>query len=237
MSLASAGDLLTELEQIGEQLAQLTKIQQEAVTCSNFSSPIEVLEFAYQREVQALNEVLDKLRRVSSCLKPDYSTLMAANFSRDERDMATRLLAQFIQDVFVEAVHTIDFTLELRNRCRLISSTENESVYCYLISVAGWDNNALDRENHSFGYHFHHVVTRGRVERTNVLLTFDPQEKLGAPDALYWEYHGSHKHADPLRWSRHRCIALHTAAKPSLLKPGKAQFKQPSDGASLLCAR
>lgn len=237
MSPASVDGLLTDLEQIGEQLAQLTKIQQGAWTYSNFASPIEALESAYQREAQVLNEVLNKLGQMSGCLQPDYSTLREMNFSHDERDIATRILTRFIHDVFVGAVHTIDFTLELRNRRRLISSGDNEGVYCYLISVAGWRNAALDRGNHDFGYHFHYVDTRGRAERTDILLTFDPQEELGPPDALYWEYHGPYKHADPLRWSERRCIALHTAAKPSLLKPGKSQFKKPSNRASRLCVR
>lgn len=43
----------------------------------------------------------------------------------------------YSSECFIEAIHTIDFTLELRDRCRLVSSDRNARVYYYLISVAG----------------------------------------------------------------------------------------------------
>lgn len=49
----------------------------------------------------------------------------------------------------------------------------------------------VERENHNFGYHFHYgIVKSGKINRTNLLLTFDPQQPEDKKGILYWEYHG-----------------------------------------------
>lgn len=54
--------------------------------------------------------------------------------------------------------------------------------------------NAVDLENHNFGYHFHYgKVKSGKLRRSNVLLTFNPNETIldeSKKPPLYSEYHG-----------------------------------------------
>lgn len=54
--------------------------------------------------------------------------------------------------------------------------------------------NAVDPENHSFGYHFHYgKIKSGALKRSNILFTFNPNNessKNSKRPILYSEYHG-----------------------------------------------
>lgn len=157
------------------------------------------------------------------------------NIAPRVRAKASRVLVGLSRDLLIDAVPTIDFTLELRRREPLVSSTVNSVVFSFLVAVAGWDD-GLVRENHdNKGLHFHHVDTKRGENRTSVLLTFDPAELVGPPDTLFWEHHGAYGHTDPTRWGTKRRVAIHAAARPSIHRPGKVHFLRPSRRASILC--
>jgi hypothetical protein len=173
-------------------------------------------------------------RRLRSFAIPENRPLIEA--SEEQRRIAQALIESLIRDTPVEAIHTLDYTLEIRNREVLAGRNRNEPVFFFLIAVAGWSD-ALERENHQFGYHFHHVDTRRGYDRTNVLLTFDPNEPLGPKDSLYWEHHGSSTTADPTKWAKKRQVAVHTATRSSLQRPGKTAFMHPGADAQVLISR
>ena len=155
----------------------------------------------------------------------------------EDRIRARKLLEATRRDLLVDVMPTIDFALELRLRARIADSAVNANVFAFLLNVSG-TNDALERENHdSKGYHFHHVDTKRGERRTNILLTFDPSEKVGPPDSLHWEFHGSYADAAPTRWGTKRCIAIHSAARPSIKSPGKSNFLRPGRESSILYRR
>jgi hypothetical protein len=150
----------------------------------------------------------------------------------DDYEAIRAVLRRLSVATVLDVVHGIDFSLVLRSQGQL--RTEFPAVVFFLINVQGGD--ALDRENHDgMGYHFHYVNTSGRRPlRTDVLLTFDPNE-VSPPDTLFWEHHGASSiHGDPSRWGTRRTRAVYHAARPSLMKPGKATFRPPSNGAMML---
>jgi hypothetical protein len=195
------------------------------------------LDIFYRQRLQQYQHLTEQLDTLSVELKYRFSEFQSLDATLVERKSAEKLLQQLVMDVFITPIHTLDFTLELYNRRHLVNKDENEGIYFYLISIAGW-NDGIVRDNHNIGYHFHHVDTKKKPVRTRVLLTFNPDEKIGPPDSLHWEYHGNkYKTAYPLRWSPRRCVAIHTATCPSLQNPGKNEFRPPSKNAQVLCSR
>lgn len=150
-----------------------------------------------------------------------------------QRSRARTLLHRLKANRYIEIVHGIDYALELRCIESLAREDHYSPIFFALISIAGWDE-GLVRENHGCGYHFHYVMTKRGVVRTNVLLTFDSTEKTGPPDTLYWEHHGSYSASNPSSWGTRRCRAVHSATHPSVYRPGKATFRAPSNAAKAL---
>ena len=143
--------------------------------------------------------------------------------------VARRLLLPTTADL----VHGVDFILELRAHGELL--LRFRAVASFLSLIAAGDD-WLKREN-QMGYHFHYLATRRKL-RTNILLTFDPEEPVGPPDSLFWEHHASGKRtAAPAMWGNDRKLAVFDAANRSLRKPGKSTFRAPSRGASVLLSR
>lgn len=188
----------------------------------------DVFDEIHESERATIARVSGSLRELAGSLDSRH---VEQPWTEDERAAGESIIRRLALPVLVDVVHTVDFLLELRNRGELLNQFPN--VLYFLISVSGHE--ALDRENHGMGFHFHYVSTSGRwPARTNVLLTFDPKEK-GPPDTLYWEYHASHSlRAEPWRWGKRRSRAVYDAARPSLFKPGKDYFRAPSRGAAAL---
>jgi hypothetical protein len=200
------------------------------------ASPVEILENQHAAEacdaVRLEEELASLNRRITTQIGGEAWFVTHPAIKARAKTLASLLVVTVCDDV----MYGVDYALELRSYRALVSRTVNSALRLFLISVDGWDD-GLDRENHQFGYHFHHLTMRRDVVRTNVLLTFDPEEPVGPPDSLFWERHGSYAPADPTRWSEKRILAVHSAARPSVFKPGKQYFRKPGQPAFLLCCR
>ncbi len=174
-----------------------------------------------------------RLRAIDSALRPRFAEPVPLRSTEREREVAKDLLGRLVACVLVDLAFGLDYVLELRFHQRLVSSTLNAAILHFLISIVGEDA-SLDRENHGFGYHFHYALLGQVPIRTNVLLAFDPQEPLGPPDSLYWSHHGPGVRAEPAKWGSKRRLSIHTAARPSLSKPGKSVFQRRGRKAKLL---
>jgi hypothetical protein len=188
-----------------------------------------ILGQMHSEEAETIRRIEKELARIENDLRqkavPDAP-------SEDSIEAAEKLLSRFLINSLQDTIYGLDYALELRAQIPLISPTSHSLIYFTLISVD--KREGLAREDHGWGYHFHHVNLRGGITRTNVLLTFDPSEPLGPPDRLFWEHHGGYDKAEPARWSPARRRAMYSAARPSLVSPGKAKFKRPGDDCGLL---
>lgn len=192
---------------------------------------------ACQHDERRVVEAADRaLLTTSEQLAADFYQRREVSADAGQRLRAQALLRELVVDRLVDTTFGLDYALELRRLERLVRPDRHAAVFFALVSVAGWDD-GLERENHGFGYHFHHIATRRGVVRTNVLMTFSPSEPVGPPDTLYWEHHGPYSSANPLTWAPRRCQAMHSSARPSIRHLGKASFRAPSNGAAVLWAR
>jgi hypothetical protein len=184
------------------------------------------------------NEVDQGLAFISRSLASEFPSRRDRDLIADagQRHRARALFYRLKANRYVDATHGIDYALELRLVESLAREDHNSPVFFALISIAGWDE-GLDRENHGCGYHFHYIMTKRRGVRTNVLLTFNSTEDVGPPDTLYWEHHGCYPSANPDRWGTRRCRAVHSAARSSVYRPGKANFRAPSHNARILWSK
>lgn len=159
-------------------------------------------------------------------------TVAGHEWHSEDRAAAAKIVDRFMRSTAVDAVHGLDFVLELRARGELLLRFQALAFFLIAVRGEGW----LKREDHGMGYHFHYLALRDQA-RTDVLLTFDPEEP-SPPDCLYWEHHGGRgRHADPAKWRRTRARAVYDAARPSLTKPGKRHFRAPSSSAAVLWPR
>lgn len=197
---------------------------------------VDALAYLHFLEDRAVRDVKSALAIANERIEPAFSEPREVAASVEQRNRARMLLSGLYVDTLVDTAYGLDYALELRRRERLASRERNPLIFFALISIAA-RNDGIDRENHGYGYHFHHVNTRRGVVRTNVLLTFDPREQAGPPDTLYWEFHGGYARANPASWAPRRCVAIHSAARPSIHNPGKPHFMRPGSGATVLCRR
>jgi hypothetical protein len=182
------------------------------------------------------NEVDQRLAFISQTLASDFPSHLDLIADDGQRHRARALLYRLKANRYVDATHGIDYALELRLVESLAREDHNSPVFFALISIAGWDE-GLARENHGCGYHFHYIMTKRGVVRTNVLLTFNSTEDVGPPDTLYWEHHGCYSSANPDSWGTRRCRAVHSATRSSVYRPGKANFRAPSNTAKILLSK
>lgn len=179
------------------------------------------------------NEVDQGLAFISQTLASEFPSRRDLIADVGQQQRARALLYRLNANRYVDTTHGIDYALELRLVENLAREDHNSPVFFALISIAGWAE-GLARENHGCGYHFHYIMTKRGVVRTNVLLTFDSTEDVGPPDTLYWEHHGCYSSANPDGWGTRRCRAVHSATSPSVYRPGKANFRTPSNTAMIL---
>lgn len=181
-------------------------------------------------------EVDQGLAFISRTLASEFPSRRDLIADDGQRHRARALLYRLKANRYVDTAHGIDYALELRLVESLVREDHNSPVFYALISIAGWDE-GLARENHGCGYHFHYIMTKRETVRTNVLLTFDSTEDVGPPDTLYWEHHGLYSSANPDSWGTRRCKAVHSATRPSVYRPGKANFRTPSNTAKILWSK
>jgi hypothetical protein len=113
----------------------------------------------------------------------------------------------------------------------------------YLLKIPG-HSEALDIENHNFGYHFHYGrIKSGSLVRTNLLLTFDPSQKPPKKKVathpfrptLHYEYHADGKtksiDAEAIGLNKRRPIYLVCLDEGE--RKGLEHFKRPSKDAEV----
>ncbi len=183
----------------------------------------------FRKEVELLKRIKPNLSSLEERLERDRNW-KDSEPSEQERALALPLSLALLYDLPFGLIHLVDSALELRQRRSLISMGRSTILLTFIIHVAG-DRGGLVRENHQFGYHFHYLHGHNTLERSDVLLTFNPQEPISHPDTLYWEKHSDGLVTRPTTWSLKRKVAVHTAAIPSINKPGKQYFLQPGKGA------
>lgn len=181
-------------------------------------------EFVGARERDFVGPIASRLGAIEEALVDSYESTEVHS-----SDVGGIVFRRLLYPGLKGLVHGLDFVLELRKRGDLL--LRYERIFALLVAVGRREG--LDRENHGMGYHFHYLPKRGKG-RTNVLLTFDPDEK-SPPDSLYWENHGDGaKVTVPASWGLSRIRAVYDAAAPSLVRPGKSAFRRPSGAAQVL---
>jgi len=108
----------------------------------------------------------------------------------------------------------------------------------YLLKIPSHQE-GLDVENHGFGYHFHYGrIKSGTLQRTNLLLTFDPAIKPAkkqkqivlAKPTLFSEYHadGKCKSIDVETIGQNKRLPIYLVCHDAGAKRGFENFKRPS---------
>lgn len=91
---------------------------------------------------------------------------------------------------------------------------------------------AVDIENHQFGYHFHYgPVRKSLVQRTNLVLTFDPaanEGQFGFPP-LWAEKHGSGTPIDVETIGSNKRGPIYSVCRGEMQKKGLGNFKRPAE--------
>ncbi|HDK6649101.1 TPA: hypothetical protein MXC98_000050 [Klebsiella variicola] len=109
---------------------------------------------------------------------------------------------------------------------------------CHLLKIPG-TKEGVEVENHNFGYHFHYCKVKKRtIERTNLLLTFDPTfkktNKKPRPD-LFGEYHAEGKNMiiDMETIGGNKRYPIYLVCHDAGQKKGLSNFKAPSNKSKL----
>ncbi|MHB7176535.1 hypothetical protein ACYCKI_27975, partial [Klebsiella pneumoniae] len=121
---------------------------------------------------------------------------------------------------------------------KLLVPQESIPNICYLLQIPSTKEGVVV-ENHNFGYHFHYCKVKKRtLERTNLLLTFDPvfkkTNKKPKPD-LFGEYHaeGKNKKIDMETIGDNKRYPIYLVCHDAGQKRGLSNFKTPSNNSKL----
>jgi hypothetical protein len=130
----------------------------------------------------------------------------------------------------------IDYSLDLKKTAYLVTLEKHPLLLEYLVSLPGkFSSEGIKRENHGSGYHIHYIVTlRKKPNRTNIVLTFNPDEPRGATEKLFWEEHGSGIERHPDQFGKSRRNAIFDTSRGFLNNVEKNAFRKPSQDASVL---
>ncbi|NIE63054.1 hypothetical protein [Burkholderia sp. Ax-1719] len=104
-----------------------------------------------------------------------------------------------------------------------------------LLQIPG-HSEGMDVENHNFGYHFHYgKVKSNSVERSNLLLTFDPRKKSRKSPVLYGEYHaeGKTKSINMETIGLNKRLPIYLVCENAAKKRGFENFKMAADKAKI----
>jgi len=221
-------DLLAALDAA---LAPDPLVELVSAVAEYYHHPGQGLESAKGLDLVQRKSVVQYLDRIDEQVGQGDPIDESVEIANSERLAAAELLQRLVWCDLEDILFGIDFAMELRISRRLVSPAERSLLFRALVKISR--SEGLDRESHG-GYHFHYVLTRGAVKRTDLLLTFDPDEIVGPPDSLYWERHGRGAPLDPTRWRLPRKRAVHCGARPSIVKPGKQHFRRPSNSSRVL---
>ncbi|HCO8062916.1 hypothetical protein ACNAT0_22035 [Escherichia coli] len=121
---------------------------------------------------------------------------------------------------------------------KLLVPQESIPNICYLLQIPSTKEGVVV-ENHNFGYHFHYCKVKKRtLERTNLLLTFDPvfkkTNKKPKPD-LFGEYHAEEKNKkiDMETIGDNKRYPIYLVCHDAGQKRGLSNFKTPSNKSKL----
>ena len=146
-----------------------------------------------------------------------------------------KALSSLIYSELLSITYGIDYNLELRTY-RPYVTRENYSVIFYcLVTLPRFGSEGLFSENHGFGYHIHYVIVKKLKQiRTNILLTFNPNETKPDTHTLYWEIHGGGIPRHPDKFGKRRRMAIYDSSCGFLSKIQKTEFRRPSTKSEVL---
>lgn len=131
--------------------------------------------------------------------------------------------------------HGIDYNLELRNHQPYVVDENYSDLFYCLITLPKYGNEGLKGEDHGHGYHIHYVlIKKSKQKRTDILLTFNPNETTAKEHTLYWEPHGAGISSHPDRFGKRRRVAIYDSSCSFLDKVSKSNFKRPGRGSESL---
>lgn len=183
---------------------------------------------------EARNRILELEERAKS-----YSDARSTEQANDIKHLDPRFP---IYSEVVEIISIYRDAISLERRRPVVKPSEIPSLL-FLLRIPKCDD-GLDLENHGFGYHFHYgkVDRKSRtVDRTNLLLTFDPKNELpkrranASRPALYAEYHadGKCKRIDAETIGSNKRYPIYLVCLDKGEKRGLEHFKRPSKGCAI----
>ncbi|WP_207796438.1 hypothetical protein [Pseudohalioglobus lutimaris] len=185
-------------------------------------------------------EVFTFLSDLDSTLKSKLDIEGEEHFDSVDRHITTALESITVNQIVGEGLG-LDYSLELVSSETIVTEERFPNVlYCLIALPRKFSSEGLKRENHDGkGYHMHYVVrVRDKNERTNVLLTFNPKEKIPSTPpivhTLYWEKHGGGLPRHPAKFGDKRRHAIFDTSVSMLTKVPKSEFKTPNRHAKVL---
>jgi len=140
-----------------------------------------------------------------------------------------RALLSLTYSELISITYGIDYNLELRSQRPYVTKENYSVIYHYLVTLPKFGDEGLKSENHGHGYHIHYVIIKKLKQvRTDILLTFNPNETTPVTHTLYWENHGSAISRHPDKFGKRRRLAIYDSSCGFLSKIKKTDFRRPS---------
>jgi len=186
----------------------------------------------YEKENTRERNLREEMHSLSEKLITEFPEFREVQAPADEQKTAERLWRQLVHERHVVLIPAHGFALELRGPL-LFNTPEHRGFFLFLLPLIGW-HAEIAREKSPHGYHFHYIDTQ-KQSRANVTFTWDPNEPIGPPDTLYWQFHGPGLSVQPNLWPTNKREDIHRVAWKSIQKPGKQYFRQPGRNGKVLC--
>jgi len=183
----------------------------------------------YDRDIPLSNEeyFLDALQEAIRILLEQHTEKYFENLENIQE--IQRALASLTYSELTSITYGIDYNLELRYQRSYVTQDNYSVIFHCLITLPKYGDDGLKGENHGHGYHIHYVVVKkSKQERTDILLTFNPNETKPDNHTLYWESHGGGISRHPEKFGKRRRLAIYDSSCSFLSKVKKSDFKRPS---------
>lgn len=208
----------------------LTK--QAILTLSNIFN-IDHLRMDHDIPLSQEEYFLDKLQDKVLALLKENGEYYFINYEGIEK--VQNALSSLSYSELISLTYGIDYNLELRRKQLYVTKENYGLIFHCLVSLPRHGDEGLKGENHGHGYHLHYVVIKkSKQKRTDVLLTFDPNETKPDNHTLYWETHGGGISRHPDKFGKRRRLAIYSSSCTFLSKVKKSDFKRPGSNSEVL---